>query len=264
LVPDRDYRAAFLLQVDGTDQSYVDLDDPRRLDFDYMQRIADLVDLTAPGGHRIRVIHIGGAALTLPRYIAVTRPRSAQIVLEPDSDLTAFVRKHLPLPRHSGIKVRAVDGRTGIAALPSDYADLVIVDAFVGSRVPADLATVEFLADVRRVLRPSGILVANITDRGPSSYGRRRVAGLREVFASTALAAEPSTLKGRRFGNLLLFGSDAPLPVPALAERAGRPPYPYRVVHGARLAQLAAGWSGFSDADAEPSPPPPDGRTRFG
>lgn len=123
LVPDHAYPAAYLLQVDGTDQSYVDLDDPTRLEFDYVERIADVVDLAGPPGQRLRVIHVGGAGLTVARYVAATRPTSAQIVLEPDAELTHFVRQHLPLPRQSGIKVRDVDGRAGIADLVDEYAD---------------------------------------------------------------------------------------------------------------------------------------------
>ena len=221
LIRDVAYPAAFTVRIDGTDQSYVDLDDPRRLEFDYVQRIADLIDVLTEPGRPMRVIHVGGGALTLPRYVAATRPRSAQIVLEPDTELTAFVRRHLPLPPRSGIKVRAVDGRTGIQELPDGRAELVIVDAFVGAQVPADLTTMEFFTDVGRTLAPAGALVVNVTDRGPSTYGRRVAAGLRSVFPHTLLSAEPSTLKGRRFGNVLLIGSGRPLPVSAFAERAG-------------------------------------------
>ncbi len=136
---------ATTIWVGGTEQSYVDLDDPRRLEFDYVQRIADLIDVMAEPGQSIRVLHIGGAGLTLPRYVATTRPRSSQIVLEPDAALTAVVRRDLPLPKRSGIRIRPVDGRTGLREIGDSRMDLVIVDAFVGSRVPAELTTVEFL-----------------------------------------------------------------------------------------------------------------------
>ena len=141
LVEDPARPGAYLVRIGGTDQSYVDLADPLRLEFDYVQRIADVVDEIAPDGERIRIVHIGGAALTLPRYVTATRPSSAQIVLEPDEELTRLVREHLPLPRQSGIKIRAVDGRAGIAAMRDGFADLVIVDAFAGARVPAELTT---------------------------------------------------------------------------------------------------------------------------
>ena len=167
LVPDLAYPRAFTLRVGRTDQSYVDLDDPLRLEFDYVQRLADVLDSMTEPEQRLRVVHIGGAAMTLPRYIAATRPSSAQIVLEPDVELTAFVRRHLPLPVRSGIKVRGTDGCRGIAELRDGYADLVIIDAFVGARVPAELTTNEFLEDARRSLSDHGVIILNLTDRGP-------------------------------------------------------------------------------------------------
>ncbi len=134
-----------------------------------MQRLADVLDSVAEPG-RMRVVHVGGAGMTLPRYVAATRPTSAQVVLEPDIELTAFVRRHLPLPAHSGIKVRGTDGRRGIAELRDGYADLVIIDAFVGARVPAELTTADFLADAGRALSDHGVIIINLTDRGPLGY----------------------------------------------------------------------------------------------
>jgi hypothetical protein len=259
LVPDLAYPRAFTLRVGRTDQSYVDLDDPLRLEFDYMQRLVDVLDSVAEPGQRIRVVHVGGAAMTLPRYVAATRPSSAQVVLEPDIELTAFVRRHLPLPAHSGIKVRGIDGRRGIAALRDGYADLVIIDAFVGARVPAELTTGEFLADVRRALSDHGVIIINLTDRGPLGYARRVLAGLEVVFPHVLLSAESSTLKGRRFGNVIIAGGAIPLPYAMIAERGGLSPLPYRVLRGARLNQLLADSKPFSDDQAEQSPEPPPG-----
>lgn len=263
LIPDRTYPRAFTLQVGGTDQSYVDLDDPTRLEFDYVQRLADIIDQLAPPGDRIRVVHIGGAGLTLPRYVSATRPRSAQVVFEPDTELTDFVRTQLPLPPRSGIKVRPDDGRSGTADLRDGYADVVVIDAFVGARVPADLTTVEFFTDVRRVVGEAGVVLVNLTDRGPFDYARRVSAGLLEAMPHAVFCAEPATLKGRRFGNIILAGSDRALPAAEIAERAGRSPFPYRVLHGPRLAQLIAGVSGFRDGSGERSPEPPAGMAFF-
>ena len=259
LVPDPARRSAYLLRAGRTDQSYVDLDDPLRLEFDYVQRIADVVESLSEPGEALRAVHVGGAGLTLPRYLAATRPGSVQTVLEPDVELTDFVRARLPLPRASGIKVRGVDGRNGLGALRDAVADLVVLDAFAGAQVPPDLTTSEAVAELHRVLRPSGVLAVNLTDRGPLAYTRRVLAGLREQFGGTGLTAEPSTLKGRRFGNVVLLATDRPLDDAwaTLADRAGRPPFPYRVLHGARLEQLVGRALPFTDRDAEPSPLPP-------
>jgi hypothetical protein len=256
LVRDLAYPHAFTLRVGRTDQSYVDLDDPLRLEFDYMQRLVDVLDSVAERPQRLRFVHIGGAAMTLARYVAATRPTSVQIVLEPDIELTAFVRRHLPLPVRSGIKVRGTDGRHGIAELRDGYADLIIIDAFVGARVPADLTTVEFLVDVRRALNDHGVVMINLTDRAPLAYARRVLAGLSQNFRHILLCAESSTLKGRRFGNVIIAGGVRPLPYTTIAERAGRSPFPYRVLRGARLCQLLADSVPFRDEDAQQSPEP--------
>jgi hypothetical protein len=263
LVPDLAYPRAFTLRVGRTDQSYVDLDDPLRLEFDYVQRLADIVDSVASPGQRIRVVHVGGAGMTLPRYLAATRPTSAQIVLEPDIELTAFIRRRLPLPARSGIKVRGTDGRRGIAELRDGYADLMIIDAFVGARVPAELTTGDFLVDARRALSDHGVIIINLTDRGPLGYAKRVLAGVRLPFPHVLLCAEASTLKGRRFGNVIITGGAAPLPYAEIAERAARPPFPYRVLHGARVRQLVADSVPFSDEDAEESPEPGRGQMHF-
>jgi hypothetical protein len=256
LVPDLAYPRAFTLRIGRTDQSYVDLDDPLRLEFDYVQRLADVLDSVTEPGQRLRVVHVGGAAMTLPRYVAATRPSSAQIVLEPDVELTAFVRRHLPLPVRSGIKVRGTDGRSGIAELRDGYTDLVIIDAFVGARVPAELTTNEFLVDARRALSDHGKIMINITDRSPLDYARRVLAGVAITFPHLLLCVEPATLKGRRFGNVIIVGAATPLPYADIAQRVGRSPFPYRVLRSARLRQLLADSVAFTDADAEESPEP--------
>ena len=76
LVADIDRPRAWTLLVDGTPQSHVDLDDPQHLEFEYMRRLGHLVDLAAPAGEPLRVLHLGGGALTLPRYLARARPGS--------------------------------------------------------------------------------------------------------------------------------------------------------------------------------------------
>lgn len=262
IVPDRDRPGAFTIRVDGTDQSHVDLDDPARLEFDYVQRIADVVDACAPAGEPLRVVHVGGAGMTVARYVAATRPRSAQIVLEPDVELTALVRERLPLPRRSGIKVRAVDGRSGVAAMRPDFADILVLDAFDGARIPAELTTIEFVRDVARVVG-QGLFMLNLADRAPFAYVRRVLRGVLETFPQVTLSAEPATLKGRRFGNVLVIASRGSIPEAALARRAASSPLPYRVLSHHEALERFAGGTPFTDADAERSPAPPGGATFF-
>ncbi|WP_203568172.1 spermidine synthase [Aestuariimicrobium ganziense] len=263
VVPDPDHPGAWFVRVGGADQSWVDPDDPEHLAFDYMQRIAHHIDAHAPRGERLRVVHIGGAGLSLARYVAHTRPTSPQIVCEPDETLTAEVRETIGLPRNSGIKVRGVDGRAGVRAMPDDYADIVIVDAFVGARVPADLVTVEFFADLRRIARPDAQVLLNVTDMHPFAWTRRLVSGLRIYFRHVALSTESSTLKGRRFGNVVIGASATGLPIQHLNRAAAGAPFPYRVVSGEHLTSLVGGAQPFHDGASDSSPAPPSGLTAF-
>ncbi len=262
LVGDRDVPGAYVVRVEGTDQSFVDPSDPERLEFDYVQRIGDVIDTMRPAGERIRVVHVGGAGMTLARYVAATRPTSPQIVLEPDEDLTRQVRQAVPLAPRSGIKVRPVDGRTGLAAMPDDYADLVILDAFAGARVPAELTTSEWWGEVARVLVKGGTVTANITDKIPFWYAKRVTAGIADRFQPVVCAVEPSTLKGHRFGNLVVSAGGGIDPE-RLERRARRSAFPYRVMSGLHLARWVGHAPAFTDADAEQSPAPLGGPTTF-
>ena len=251
LLADADRPGGWLLTVDRIRQSYFDLDDPTYLDFEYIQAFADVLDALPPGP--LAVTHVGGGGCTLARYVAATRPGSPQIVLEPDAALTAAVRARLPLPARSRIRIRAVDGRAGVAALRDASADVVVLDAFHGGRVPAELSTREFAADAARVLRPSGVFLANIADGPPVSYSRRFVAAVRTALPQLLVIAEPAVVKGRRFGNVVVAASRMPLPVAAVRRAAASAPFPRSVSVGfGRSARP------LTDADPMRSPEPPD------
>jgi spermidine synthase len=248
-----------MLLVEGTPQSHVDLDDPAHLEFEYVRRMGHVLDLAAEPGAPLDVVHLGGGALTLPRYVAVTRPGSRQRVVEIDQQLTDLVREHLPLPRGARIRVRADDARVGLAALRDRSADAVLTDVFSGARTPAHLTSAEFAAEARRVLRPGGVYAANVADGPPLRFARAQVATLRSVFRHVCLLAEPGTLRGRRFGNLVAVASDAELPIDGFVRRCAGDPMPARVVHGGDLLKFAGTSRPVLDADAVDSPEPPAG-----
>jgi len=259
---DADRPGGWLLLIDRIRQSYVDLDDPTYLDFEYAQWFADVFDVLPAGP--LAVTHVGGGACTLARYVGATRPGSSQIVLEPDERLTALVRARLPFARGTRVRIRPVGGAQGIAALRDASADVLVLDAFAGGRVPAELTTVEFLTEVARVLAPGGVIIANVADGGPVTYTRRLVAALRSVFTDVLVRADPAVLKGRRFGNVVLAASGDDLPVAELSRRAAGAMFPQRVVSGAELTDLVREAAPLSAADPMRSPAPPDEIWRVG
>lgn len=259
LVPDRERPQAWALVVDGAPQSHVDLAAPDHLTFSYQRRLGHVIDLVAQPGAPLRVVHLGGGALTLARYTAHTRPRSTQQVIELDTALVDLVRAHLPWDRGWRIKVRGGDARAGLAKLQDGWADLVIADVFGGARTPAHMTSAEFLADVRRVLRPGGSYAANLTDGGDLAFLRGQLATAGHAFAELCLAADPAVLRGKRFGNAVLWAADRPLPTADFTRRVATDPHPGRVDTGAALTAFTAGAPVVTDATAAPSPPPPPG-----
>lgn len=269
--PDRPYAAT--LFIDGTPQSHVDLADPTFLCFEYVQHIASIMDVvlpdtrTRPGaaraGDQLRLVHLGGGAMTLPRYVAATRPRSRHRVAEIDGALVDLVRAELPIdPRHQ-IRVSVTDARELLGRMQPAMVDAVVADAFARARVPSSMVTSEFFVLAARILRPTGVAVVNVVDRAPFGFARKLVTTVGGAFGRIAVAVEPAVWRGRRFGNLVLVAGHEELPLAVLTSRLAGGPFPARLVHGSELAAFAAGAAPMVDAEEVVSPePPPDAFSR--
>jgi hypothetical protein len=261
LVPDLSRPGSWLLFLDGVPQSQVDLEDPGYLEFEYVRRIGHVIDLAFGDAEPLRVLHLGGGALTLPRYTAHTRPGSSQLVAELDAPLTDLVREHLPLPggkrgKHHRIRVRAADAREVLESVRPGSYDLVVSDVFAGPATPFHLTTAECAQAMARALRPGGIWVRNVADGAPLKGVRGAVATGRSVNKEVCLIAEPAVLRGRRMGNFVLVGGDSPLPVDGLARRVAADPFPARVVDGDELTRFAGSASVVTDEQASNSSDP--------
>jgi spermidine synthase len=230
-VPDSDRPGAWTLLLDGLPQSHVDTAHPGHLTFDYMRRLAAVVDAAAPPRIPMSVLHLGGGAMTLARYVEATRPGSRQLVVERDASLVDLVRRVLPLPRHAAIKVRIGDAATAVKAEGvRDRFQVVLVD------VPDCRFTMDFVAAIRRALAPRGCVAVNIVD----GHARAHVATMRGVAAQVCLMGERVVLRGKHRGNVVLAAAEE-LPIRALCEAAARDPVPAQVLHGPDLERFVAG-----------------------
>lgn len=264
LMPDVDRERAWLLTVDGAPQSYVDLDEPTHLEFEYARRLGHVLDVAGEPGAPLDAVHLGGGAMTLPRYLAVTRPGSRQDVVEADAGLAALVAEVLPLPAGGGVAVHTVDARAWLEAASDSSADVVVGDVFGGSQVPAHLTTVGYVDEVARVLRGGGVYLANLADAAPFAFLRSQAATVGTRFAEVVLVAEPAVLRGRRFGNVVVAASDRALDIPALTRAVAGDPFPARVVQGEALRRWVGEARPVSEVTAVPSPLPPSGAFAVG
>jgi spermidine synthase len=239
LVRDLDVANGWMLLLDGIQSSYVDLDDPTNLEFEYMLWIASVLDSLADPDEPLDTLHLGGGAVSLARYIAATRPTSKQLIFEYDDRLVDVIRRTLPLPPSRRVRVRVTEARAGVARVPDGSYDIVIRDAFVGPDVPKHLTTVEFTQSVRRILKPDGVYLANVADSAPLHAVRVEAAALLRVFERVLVITEPSVLRGRRYGNVVFVASRRPLPLTDIARRVASGPAPARAYGTARARELA-------------------------
>jgi spermidine synthase len=209
VVRDRERPSGRLLRLGGMDASYVDLADPRHLEFDYLRWMRALV--RAAGARR--VIHVGGAGCALARALAAEHPDHRQEVVECDAAVVDVAREHLGLRRAPGRKVRVGDGRATLAGRPDGSADAVLIDAFEGALVPRHLVTAEALADLARV---AGLAAVNVVDARAMDDAAAIGAGLEAAFAHVVALGPGPALARRRSGNVIVAGLHALPPLDRL------------------------------------------------
>jgi SAM-dependent methyltransferase len=241
VVPDPLRPGGRTLVLDDLRHSYADLDDPRHLEFAYVRWIGDAIDALRPARAPLDGVFVGGGGFTLPRYVAATRPGSRARVLEVDRELVDFVTRRLGVERGPGLAISVGDARVTLRELEADSADLVVGDAFGSRAVPWHLATAEWIADIRRVLRPGGLYALNVIDHDPLALVRAEAATLLEAFADVRLISVP----GSGGGNLVLLASDAPL-----ADGVGSTARGARTLDRAGVVRFARGAQPLRDDDA--------------
>lgn len=257
--PDPYQDGAFILEIDGTPQSHVFIDDPSELFFEYIRRIGHVLDVYGEPGQPLTAVHLGGGALTLPRYIEATRPGSRQQVIELEQDLIDFVREHLPLQKNANIRIRYGDAREVMGKLPSGLhgnVDVVIVDVFSGARTPAHVTSVEFYREAAQLLSPTGVLIINVADGPGLAFARGQAATVQAVLPNVIALAETQVLKGRRFGNVVLVGSNDASLGDWLPRLLAGGPHPAKAVEGAEMRQFIGSAPIVLDTTAIASPTP--------
>jgi hypothetical protein len=224
-----------LLRQDDMDASYVDLADPSRLEFDYLRWMRIVLRIARAR----RILHVGGGACALPRALAMADPAGRQEVCEVDAGALALAREHLGLRRVPGLRVRQAEGRAYVATQPDASWDAVVIDAFVGARVPRRLITRQAFADVARV---APLALVNVVDNRSALDVRAVAAGLTSVYGCVW------TLGGRG-GNTVVAGGVKQLDLDRISAQAAADVSPALLTAPAEMARLAAVTSPLEDEE---------------
>lgn len=175
------------LAINGVCQSYVDLNDPTYMHLHYVQSLSKIIDRII-GEHdwveRVNpsILHIGGGALTIPRRLHELYPLSDQTIFEPNTEMLELLFEVAPIHVDFHAHIYHVFGETGILSVGDASLDLIVLDAFVGQRIPEALQTAEFFREAHRVLKPGSSLVINVIEVRP---GHEVTAPLMEAVANS-------------------------------------------------------------------------------
>jgi spermidine synthase len=238
VVADPGRESGRVLMLDTLRHSYVDLEDPTHLEFEYVRAIVAVTDAIAPPGEPLSALHVGGGGLTVPRYLDEVRPGTESLVIEVDPGVVEIDREQLELETSASLRVRVADGRVGLAEEPRGGRDLVVGDAFGGLSVPWQLTTREAMELVDAALADDGVYAVNLIDHPPLGFVRAELATLRAVFPHVLLLARAPALAGEDGGNLVAVASRQPLPSGQIAEALTERDLAWQVAEGNRLDEF--------------------------
>ncbi len=246
--PDPQKPTVRLLDVAGHAYGAINLEDPTRLELDYLARLKAVLDVLLPAGPA-HIMHLGGGAFALPRALAFQRPELMQVVVERSRHIIQLAQRELGLRAEPALTVVHEDARAALDARADASVDAVVGDAFVGRETPRHLATVEFVAEVARVLRTRGVYVLNLIDAPPWSALSAHAATVGTALPHMLTVAAPEVARLRDSGNMLLVASRHPLHRETIERRLAGSSRPVALVAGGRLAALARRSRPRHDAD---------------
>jgi len=153
------------LILDNLIHSINDVNDPAFLDYDYIRIYEELVSWQMNHRSSVDALFIGGGGYTFPRYMEAKYAGARIDVVEIDPEVTRVVHKYLGLPRSTTIRSFNEDGRWFVMnSKDKGRYDFIFGDAFNDLSIPYHLTTREFAQQMRELLKPDGLLIANLID----------------------------------------------------------------------------------------------------
>ena len=217
LLQDAERPAGWWLVVGGSEQSFVDLDDPSHLEFEYVQMMGYVIETVFPDDTPLRALHLGGGLCTVPRWVADRYPGSKQRVAEADEEVAKIASSLRPMPP---LDLVVEDARDALERTKTGSIDLLVSDVYMGPETVMSVYPQPVLELAQSVLGPDGLYLCNISDAAPFDLAKTVAAMLRGLYDEVAVLAEPGVLRGRRSGNFVLAGTDSELDPEELGRRA--------------------------------------------
>jgi len=151
--------------LDHLVHSYTDLKEPLYLEYEYIRIYEEFVRWHAKKRESFKALFLGGGGYTFPRFIEVKYPRAEIQVVEIDPEITRVVQQYLGISERSRIRSFNEDGRWFVMNCKEKGSfDFIFGDAFNDLSIPYHLTTREFATQLKALLKPDGMLLANVID----------------------------------------------------------------------------------------------------
>jgi len=150
----------FNIRIGDRNQTCVDVNEPEKLVFSYT-RMSFAGLLVNPQPERILVAGLGGGSI--PMTLTDLFPDAQIDVVEIDQAVLNVARDYFFFEENDNMEVTVADARVFVkrAGIQGRQYDYIVLDAFTGDYIPEHLLTREFLEEVKEILAPDGVLVAN-------------------------------------------------------------------------------------------------------
>jgi spermidine synthase len=153
------------LVLDHLIHSYTDLNDPLYIEYEYIRIYEEMVRWQAKKRGSFRTLFLGGGGYTFPRFIEAKYPKAEIHVVEIDPEITRVAQKHLGVSENTRIRSFNEDGRWFVMNCKEKGSyDFIFGDAFNDLSIPYHLTTKEFAVQMKGLLKPDGVLLANVID----------------------------------------------------------------------------------------------------
>ena len=153
------------LVLDHLVHSYTDLNDPFYLEYEYIQIYEEVVRWQSKKRKSFKTLFIGGGGYTFPRFIEAKYPKATIEVVEIDPEVSKVVHQYLGISENTKIRSYNEDGRWFVMNKKEKGTyDFIFGDAFNDLSIPYHLTTKEFALQLKALLKPDGLLLANVID----------------------------------------------------------------------------------------------------
>ena len=160
VIEDTEKRERFIINKKGDyKQGGIYIDEPDKLLFEYTER--SFIGLAFLDREPKEVLFVGLGAGSMPRYFNRYYPNVHIDIVEIDPDIRFVAEKYFNFKEKDNMKTYIADGRIFIKRAQRKY-DMIFLDAYQSDYIPFHLTTVEFLQEVKKILKDGGIVISNI------------------------------------------------------------------------------------------------------